>query len=148
MRIPAKSDYAVRAVVAIAREGRAFLKAHDLSSTEGIPFEYLQNILRDLRRAGLLEAQRGYEGGYRLARAADDIKVEDVLKAIGSPLTQPRTRHRADVWTELERSTLALLRSTTLLDLLAEVREEKRARLNSRSRARALPRSDGDGGGV
>ena len=91
MRIPAKTDYALRAAIALAAANGGYVKAGALSREQKIPFEYLQNILRDLRRAGVLAAQRGYEGGYRLARPAHGITVTDVLEAVGSPLTEPYT---------------------------------------------------------
>jgi Rrf2 family protein len=116
MRIPARTDYALRSVVALAAGGAAYMKAGDLSITEGIPLEFLQNILRDLRRAGLLASQRGYDGGYRLARPAAAITVSDVLEAVGSPLTEPYERV-GPVWDELESSTRGLLGSTTIADL-------------------------------
>lgn len=117
MRIPAKSDYALRALVAIAAAGDGWVKAEALSDAEAIPFEYLQNILRDLRRAGLLRAQRGYDGGYRLSRPADAISVSDVLEAVASPLTEPYARS-GSVWDALETSTRDLLGSTTVADLV------------------------------
>jgi Rrf2 family protein len=117
MRIPAKSDYALRALVAIAGSDSAFVKAEALSTSEGIPFEYLQNILRDLRRAGLLRAQRGYDGGYKLARPAEGITVSEVLEAVESPLTEPYDGV-GSVWDALENSTRDLLGSMTLADLV------------------------------
>ena len=121
MRIPAKSDYALRAVVAIARQPiPATCKAEALArSPKAIPFEYLQNILRDLRRAGLLRAQRGYEGGFQLEPARGmRSRVSDVLEAVASPLTEPY-RDRVAVWDALETSTRDLLGSTTVADFVA-----------------------------
>ena len=119
MRIPAKTDYALRAAVALAAANGGYVKAGALSREQKIPFEYLQNILRDLRRAGVLAAQRGYEGGYRLARPAQGITVSDVLEAVGSPLTEPYTCTPGAVWDSLEDSTRALFGSTTIADLAA-----------------------------
>ena len=119
MRIPAKTDYALRAAVALAAANGGYVKAGALSREQKIPFEYLQNILRDLRRAGVLAAQRGYEGGYRLARPAQGITVTDVLEAVGSPLTEPYTCAPGVVWDSLEDSTRALFGSTTIADLAA-----------------------------
>jgi Rrf2 family protein len=116
MRIPARTDYAVRSVVALAAADGAYVKAGELAAAEDIPLEYLQNILRDLRRAGLLESQRGYDGGYRLARSATVITVSDVLEAVGSPLTEPY-EGIGSVWDELETSTRGLLGATTIADL-------------------------------
>jgi Rrf2 family protein len=118
VRIPAKSDYALRALVAIAAAGGGFVKAEAIADGEAIPLEYLQNILGDLRRAGLLTAQRGHDGGYRLARAAEVITVSDALSAVASPLTEPYAR-AGTVWDALETSTRDLLGSTTVADLVA-----------------------------
>ncbi len=117
MRIPAKSDYALRSMVAIAASGNEFVKAIVLAEAEDIPFEYLQNILRDLRRAGLLAAQRGYDGGYRLARPSRAITLSEILDAVESPLTEPYDRS-GSIWNALETSTRGVLGSTTLADLV------------------------------
>jgi len=117
MRIPAKSDYAIRALVAIAADG-GFVKAETLADAEGIPFEYLQNILGDLRHAGLLDAQRGHDGGYRLAREADSITVSEVLDAVASPLIEPYAGS-GSIWAELDASIRVLLASFTVADLVA-----------------------------
>jgi Rrf2 family protein len=119
VRIPAKSDDAVRAVVAIARAGGTFCKAEALAGSEDIPFEYLQNVLRELRLAGVLEAKRGYDGGFRLARPALAISVAEVLDAIGSPLTETPGSANVPVWGELDASARALLTATSIADLAA-----------------------------
>ena len=120
VRIPAKSDDAVRAVVAIARSGDAYCKAEVLAGSEGIAFEFLQNILRELRQAGILDAKRGYDGGFRLARPAAAITVGDVLDAIASPLTEAPSARKATVWTALDASARAVLSATTIADLVAD----------------------------
>jgi Rrf2 family protein len=117
MRIPAKCDYALRALVAIAPCEDDLVRTEMLATSEGIPFAYLQNILVDLRRAGLLTAQRGYDGGYQLARPASSIAASEVLEAVESPLTEPY-EGAAQVWGALDTSTRGLLESTTLADLV------------------------------
>src|SRR5262245_7667564 len=118
VRIPARSDYAMRAMVAITAADGEYVKAAALADIERIPLEFLQNILRDLRRAGLLEAQRGYDGGYRLARAPHEITLSAVLSAVGSPLTE-RYEGSGPLWDELETTANGVLASTTLADLAA-----------------------------
>jgi Rrf2 family protein len=120
LRIPAKSDDAVRAVVAIARAGDDYCKAEILAGSEGIAFEYLQNILRELRQAGILDAKRGYDGGFRLARAAEAITVGEVLDAISSPLTEAPNSRKGTVWTALDASARAVLTATTIADLVSD----------------------------
>jgi Rrf2 family protein len=126
VRIPAKSDDAVRAVVAIARAGDDYCKAELLAGSEGIAFEYLQNILRELRQAGILDAKRGYDGGFRLARPAGEITVGDVLDAIGSPLTEVPNSRDAAVWTALDASARAVLTATTIAHLAVDTAPRSR----------------------
>jgi Rrf2 family protein len=87
MRISAKVDYAMRAMteLAVAPVGRP-LKAERIAEAQGIPQRFLNNILQDLRRAGLVERHRGPEGGHLLARGAEKITVADVIRAADGPL--------------------------------------------------------------
>lgn len=87
MRVSAKTDYALRALIEIAAEqGVASLSAEELGRRQEIPRGFLQAILADLRRAGIVRSQRGQAGGWRLARAADDVTVADVIRAVDGPL--------------------------------------------------------------
>ena len=91
MRVTAKVDYAVRALVELAAAGRT-VKGDSLAQAQGIPLKFLENILAELRRAGLVGSQRGAEGGYRLQRAAADISVADVIRAVEGPLADVHGR--------------------------------------------------------
>ena len=71
MRVSAKADYAVRAVVELAAAGKGPVKGDRIAKAQGIPLRFLENILGELRHAGLVRSQRGAEGGYWLARPAD-----------------------------------------------------------------------------
>jgi Rrf2 family protein len=87
--LSARVDYAVRAcVVLAAREG--WTKADDIAASQDIPAPFLDTILRDLRRADLLESRRGQDGGHRLARPPQQITVADVIRAIDGPLALVR----------------------------------------------------------
>jgi Rrf2 family protein len=87
MRVSAKSDYALRALIELAgREGGAPVSAEELGRLQDIPHGFLQTILADLRRAGMLRSQRGQAGGWRLARAPEDVSVADVIRAVDGPL--------------------------------------------------------------
>ena len=86
MRITAKVDYAVRAAVELAAPPPGPMKGDELARRQGIPAKFLENILADLRRAGIVASQRGAEGGYRLARPAADIRVADIIRAVEGPL--------------------------------------------------------------
>lgn len=87
MRVSAKSDYALRALIemAVREDGRA-ISAEELGRLQDIPHGFLQAILADLRRAGVVMSQRGQSGGWRLARAASDVSVADVIRAVDGPL--------------------------------------------------------------
>ena len=90
MYVSARSDYAVRAMLAVAAQGQDLVKAATLAKAQDIPLSFLQGILLDLRRAGLLHSHRGVEGGYALARSASLITVGDVLRAVSGSLTTVR----------------------------------------------------------
>jgi Rrf2 family protein len=91
MRISARTDYAIRAVAHIAEQMAANgeghpVKADDIARAQDIPPKYLLDILRDLRAAHLLRSQRGADGGYLLARPADQMTLGDVIRALEGPL--------------------------------------------------------------
>ena len=87
MRVSAKSDYALRALIEIAsREDGGPVSAEELGRLQDIPHGFLQAILADLRRAGVVMSQRGQSGGWRMARDADEISVADVIRAVDGPL--------------------------------------------------------------
>jgi Rrf2 family protein len=91
MRISAKADYAVRAVVELAADdGEKPLKAERIATAQDIPLNFLENILGELRHAGLVRSHRGAEGGFRLARAPEEITVADVIRAVEGPLASVR----------------------------------------------------------
>jgi Rrf2 family protein len=91
MRISAKADYAVRAVIELAggADGHP-IKAERLATAQGIPLNFLENILGELRHAGIVRSQRGAEGGFRLARPADQITIADIMRAVEGPLATVR----------------------------------------------------------
>jgi Rrf2 family protein len=87
MRVTAKSDYALRALIEIARrDDGAPVSAEELGRLQDIPHGFLQAILADLRRSGVVIAQRGQSGGWRLSKDAADISVADVIRAVDGPL--------------------------------------------------------------
>ena len=87
MRVSAKSDYALRALIEIAAhpDDRP-LSAEEIGRLQDIPHGFLQAILADLRRAGVVVSQRGQAGGWRLARPAHEVSVADVIRAVDGPL--------------------------------------------------------------
>jgi Rrf2 family protein len=91
MRISAKADYAVRAVVELAAaDGEKPIKAERVATAQDIPLNFLENILGELRHAGIVRSHRGAEGGFRLARPAKELTVADVIRAVEGPLASVR----------------------------------------------------------
>ncbi|WP_370616703.1 RrF2 family transcriptional regulator [Mumia sp. Pv 4-285] len=87
MRVSTKSDYALRGLIEIAgRDDSSPVSAEEIGRKQEIPHGFLQAILADLRRAGIVVSQRGQSGGWRLAREASDISVADVIRAVDGPL--------------------------------------------------------------
>jgi Rrf2 family protein len=125
--IPARTDNAVRASVALARAWPDMVKAAELSAREGLPLQFLENILGDLRKGGLVCSRRGLHGGYGLARPPDQIDLAEILTAVGSPLvvspipgaSLERGRIGA-LWAELSTAMRDLLVARTLADLVAD----------------------------
>lgn len=87
MRVSAKSDYALRALIEIARRGDdSPVSAEEIGRLQDIPHGFLQSILADLRRVGVVMSQRGQAGGWRMGRPAVDVTVADVIRAVDGPL--------------------------------------------------------------
>lgn len=90
MRVTAKVDYALRALVELAAAGGATVKGDRLAEAQDIPLKFLENILAELRRAGIVGSQRGADGGYRLQRSPAEVTVADVIRAVEGPLADVR----------------------------------------------------------
>ena len=132
MRMSAKAEYAVRAMIqlATADEG-AVVKTDDLAKAQGIPPQFLVDILSDLRTDRLVRSHRGRDGGYALARPAAEISLADVLRCIDGPLASVRdiglgdlpysgpTAALTDVWRALRASMRSVLEQTSLAEVAA-----------------------------
>jgi Rrf2 family protein len=90
VRISAKVDYAVRAAIELASAGDGPTKGDAISRAQQIPLKFLENILADLRHAGIVRSQRGADGGYWLAKPAAEVTVADVIRAVEGPLASVR----------------------------------------------------------
>jgi Rrf2 family protein len=98
MRVTAKADYAVRAVVELAGSSAdAPRKVDEVSQAQGIPLSFLENILTQLRSAGVVRSQRGPEGGYWLAHPASEVTLADVIRAVEGPLVGVRGQRPEEV---------------------------------------------------
>ena len=129
MRVSARADYAIRALLELAAAGEAPVRADAIARAQTIPSKFLENLLVDLRRARLVVSQRGRVGGYRLARPASTITLADVIRAIDGPLAGVRddapedvaykgpAESLRDVWIALRASMRAVLEATTVADV-------------------------------
>src|SRR3954447_21177947 len=87
MKLSAKADYAVRAVLVLAtHEGEGSLKGELVARAQDLPLKFVENILGELKHAGIVASQRGPEGGYRLAVAADELTLADVIRIVDGPI--------------------------------------------------------------
>ena len=90
VKVTAKADYAVRATLELAQVEDGLIKGERIAQAQSIPLKFLENILIDLRHAGIVHAQRGAEGGYRLARDPSDVTLGEVIRAVEGPLASVR----------------------------------------------------------
>jgi Rrf2 family protein len=132
MRISAKADYAVRAVIELAADPEgASLSAREIATAQEIPQNFLENILAELRRAGIVRTQRGPAGGSSLARPATSITVGEILRAIDGPLAAVRdlppeelvyegaARNLPAVWCRVQSTLHDVLDAVTVAELAA-----------------------------
>lgn len=129
--LSARVDYAVRAALEIAAHTDGPLTAEELASRQGISVSFLENIVGDLRRAGLVTSRRGRNGGHSLARPADQITIGDVMRAeIGNladihgerpeNMAYPgAAEHLTDVWVAARAAYRKILDAATLADVLS-----------------------------
>jgi len=129
MHISAKADYGVRALCALAAE-ESSRTTEELADAQGLPARFLGAILGDLRRNGIVASQRGAEGGYRLARPANEISVADVIRALDGPLAEVRglrpeaasylgaAERLQDVWVAVRASLRTVLEQVTIADIV------------------------------
>jgi Rrf2 family protein len=132
MRLPGRTDYALRAALELAASPDGPVTTDALSHRQDIPTSYLGAILAELRKAGIVRARRGPEGGWTLARPAGEISLADVIRAIDGPLTnvsgtRPEDLHYAGAAAGLPQVLVALraaerqiLEAVSLADVVDE----------------------------
>lgn len=130
MRVSAKVDYALRAMLELAAAG-GLVKGEQLATAQGIPQKFLESILIDLRHAELVTSRRGVDGGYALGRPAGEITIADVIRAVEGPIATVRgvrpddvryegvARALAAVWIDLRAAMRGVLEETTLADIVS-----------------------------
>jgi Rrf2 family protein len=98
MHVTAKADYAVRAVIELADSSQSSpRKVDEVAQAQGIPVSFLENILTQLRSAGVVRSQRGPEGGYWLAKPAEQINLAQVIRAVEGPLVGVRGQRPEEI---------------------------------------------------
>lgn len=130
MHISARGDYAVRATLGLATLFPATVSTAELAREQAMPRKFLEAILGDLRRAGLVRGQRGVDGGYVLTRPPNEIMVGDVLRAVDGPLAEVRglrpeqtsytgtAVHLQQLWVATRAAVRRVLDEVTLADLV------------------------------
>ena len=136
MWITKKTDYATRAVLALTLAPEAPLTMHQIASRTYVPESLLEQIMTQLRGAGIVRSERGRKGGYRLNHSPEDITLERVVRLFQGPLAPIACATRSepepcpmeigcgmlDTWREVRDATIAILERTTFADLAARAR--------------------------
>lgn len=130
MRISAKADYAVRAAIELAATpDDKPVSAERLASAQEIPLNFLENILGELRTAGIVRSQRGADGGFRLARSANELTIADIIRAVEGPLATVRGGKPEDaeypgpatslprVWIAVRKNLRSVVEQVTVADV-------------------------------
>lgn len=130
MEISAKTDYAIRALLELASRAPDLVKVDVLISEQNLPRKFIEAILGELRRAGIVRSQRGADGGYALARPAQDISIGAVIRAIDGPLAEVRglrphetsyvgvAEHLPELWVAVRAALRRVLDETSLQQVL------------------------------
>jgi Rrf2 family protein len=129
VRVSAKADYALRAAIELAAAGDGPVKGERIAQAQEIPLKFLENILLELRHAGIVRSQRGVEGGYWLARPAEEVSLAEVIRAVEGPIANVRgvgpqdveyggaAGRLREVWIAVRASLRSVLEETTIADL-------------------------------
>ena len=133
MKISAKVDYALQAVVeiAIATKKDSLISSEEISSRRDIPEKFLEGILTLLRKSGVINSYRGPSGGFELAKKPQDIAVAEIIRIIDGPLAAVRgfapeeidyagpVKHVADVWIATRASLRNVLENISIADIIS-----------------------------
>lgn len=131
VHVTARTDYAIRAVVELAAREPHPATRGELAEAQDIPGKFLEAILSDLRRSGIVESLRGKAGGYQLAREPKSIPLADIIRATEGPLAAVRSKPPedtaypeaaaglTDVWVAVRASLREVLEVTTVADVVS-----------------------------
>ena len=118
LTITTKSPYAVRALAELARTGTAGpVPIGEIARRRDIPVQFLEGLFATLRRAGILQSQRGVKGGYSFARQPEEVTVLDVVEALEGRLGADPAADTADVWTEAIDALRLKLQAITIAEV-------------------------------
>jgi Rrf2 family cysteine metabolism transcriptional repressor len=118
LTITSKSPYAVRALAELARSGSSGpVPIGEIARRREIPVQFLEGLFATLRRAGILQSQRGVKGGYSFARPPEDVTVLDVVEALEGQLGADAASDTADVWTEAIDALRLKLKAITIAEV-------------------------------
>jgi Rrf2 family protein len=136
MKLSAKADYAVRAVLVLASHEDAHpMKGELIARAQDLPLKFVENILGELKHAGIVASQRGPDGGYRLAVPSDQVTLADVIRVVDGPIAAvagvvpdeitypPGAEALPAVWIEARRMLRSVLETVTFADLVARSRD-------------------------
>jgi Rrf2 family protein len=130
MRISAKVDYAVRAAIELAAAGGEPTKGETIADAQDIPLKFLENILGELKHTGIVSSRRGAQGGYWLAKPADEVSLADIVRAVEGPLASVRGQgpetltYKGEaeplqkVWIALRANLRSVMEDTSLADVV------------------------------
>jgi Rrf2 family protein len=131
VRISAKVDYAVRAALELAAAAEEPIKGEAIAEAQGIPLKFLENILGELKHTGIVASRRGAQGGYWLAKPADQVALADIVRAVEGPLATVRGQgpesldYRGEaaplqkVWIAVRANLRAVMEEVTLADVVS-----------------------------
>ena len=131
MQVTARVEYALRAVAELAAEPERSFSRNDLARAQELPGKFLESILRDLVREGILVSRRGAGGGFQLARPASELSLAEVVRAVEGPLAAVRgmapegvsytgpAQALTEVWVAVRAAVREILEGTTVADLVS-----------------------------
>jgi Rrf2 family protein len=130
MRISAKADYAIRALLELAASPTGSLKAEQIAERQQIPLNFLENIMTELRETGYVRAHRGANGGYWISYPTELTTIADILETVDGPLVTVHgsrleqiaylgaAKPLAETWRAADRALRGSLGRTTIAELL------------------------------
>tara|TARA_B110000438_G_scaffold30256_1_gene29441 strand:+ start:184 stop:642 length:459 start_codon:yes stop_codon:yes gene_type:complete len=146
MHLTTKGKYAVTAALDLAlHESNDFISISDLALRQSIPGPYLEQLFRNLRKAGILISHRGPGGGYKLSRPSNEIKIGQIISAVEDRMDATQCSGEGNcsagskclahnLWTDLNHQVQSFLMDKSLEDVLSDSRNDKGSTLNNNNK--------------